>query len=302
MKKSISWWSFPGALAGKPELSLRECMQLARDAGFEGIELWLEEKGDINLNSTRQEMKRILELARETGIEINSLATGLLWEYTLTSGKKEIREKGKTVVKKMLELAHYLKVDAVLVIPGAVDVFFNPSIEVVPYDVAYRRAFEAIRECVPVAEEYKVTIGLENVWNKFLLSPLEFRDFVDKFNSEYVGVYFDVGNILLTGYPEHWIKILGKRIKQIHIKDFRRGVGSAEGFVDLLEGDVNWKAVILALQEVGYERYLTAEMIPPYSQHPEALIYNTSRSMDFILKRSRVNHDLDKGKSNQVYR
>lgn len=286
MKKSISWWSFPGALAGKPELSLRECMQLARDAGFEGIELWLEEKGDINLNSTRQEMKRILELAREIGIEINSLATGLLFQYTLTSGKKEIREKGKTVVKKMLELAHYLKVDAVLVIPGAVDVFFNPSAEVVPYDVAYRRAFEAIKECVPVAEEYKVTIGLENVWNKFLLSPLEFRDFVDKFNSEYVGVYFDVGNVLLTGYPEHWIKILGKRIKQIHIKDFRRGVGSAEGFVDLLEGDVNWKAVILALQEVGYERYLTAEMIPPYSQHPEALIYNTSRSMDFILRRS----------------
>lgn len=162
------------------------------------------------------------------------------WSFPgVLSGKPELEIKdciklAKEIVKKMLEFASYLDVDTILVIPGTVDVFFNPRVEVIPYDVAYERAFEVIKECIPVAEEYKVTIGLENVWNKFLLSPLEFRDFVDKFNSEYVGAYFDVGNVLLTGYPEHWIRILNKRIKKVHIKDFRTSVGNVNGFVDLL--------------------------------------------------------------------
>lgn len=285
MKKSISWWSFPGVLSGKPKLSLRECMELAKDAGFEGIELSMDEEGIINLSSTRKEMEDILELSKKIGIKISSLATGLLWKYTLTSNNKEIREKAKDVVKKLLELASYLEVDTVLVIPGAVDVFFDPLAEIVPYDVAYERACKSLKECLETAEEYKVIIGVENVWNKFLLSPLEFRDFIDKFGSSYVGAYFDVGNVLLTGYPEHWIKILGKRIKKVHIKDFRKETGSVKGFVDLLEGDVNWKEVILALKEVGYDDYITAEIIPPYSHHPEVLIYNTSRSMDYILGR-----------------
>jgi len=94
-----------------------------------------------------------------------------------------------------------------------------------------------------------------------------------------------VGNVLLTGYPEHWIKILGKRIKKVHIKDFRREAGGIKGFVDLLEGDVNWKKVISALKDVGYDDYITAEIIPAYSHYPEVLIYNTSRSMDYILGR-----------------
>jgi len=154
----------------------------------------------------------------------------------------------------MLEFASYLDVDTILVIPGTVDVFFNPRAEVIPYDVAYERSLEALKEL-----------------------------FIDKIGSEYVGAYFDVGNTLLTGYPEHWIRILNKRIKKVHIKDFRASVGNVNGFVDLLEGDVNWKEVIRALKDVGYDGYLTAEILPPYSQYPEALLYNTSKSMDFIL-------------------
>ncbi len=285
MKKSISWWSFPGVLSGEPELNLGECMQLAKDAGFEGIELSMDEEGVINLHSTRKEMEDILKLSKEIGIEISSLATGLLWKYTLTSSDEKARKKAKDVIKKLLELASYLKVDTVLVIPGAVDVFFDPSAEIVPYDIAYQRACESLRDCLKTAEKYRVIIGVENVWNKFLLSPLEFRDFIDKFESPYIGAYFDVGNVLLTGYPEHWIKILGKRIKKVHIKDFRREAGGIKGFVDLLEGDVNWKKVISALKDVGYDDYITAEIIPAYSHYPEVLIYNTSRSMDYILGR-----------------
>ena len=283
MKKSINYWSFPGVLSGKAEMELRDCMELAKNAGFDGIELTLEEEGEISLNSSRQQIIKIAGTAKEVGIELSSLATGLLWDYSLTSSEAKIREKAKDIVKKMLEFASYLEVDTVLVVPGAVDVFFNPQAEIVPYDVAYERSLEALGECTLVAQEYKVAIGVENVWNKFLLSPLELRDFIDKIGSEYAGVYFDVGNTLLTGYPEQWIRILNKRIKKVHIKDFRSSVGNVNGFVDLLEGDVNWKEVIRALEDVGYDDYLAAEILPAYSQHPKALLYNTSKSMDFIL-------------------
>jgi len=283
MKKSISYWSFPEKLSSGSKMSLRNCMEWAKKAGFEGIELSIAEEGELTLNSGKKEAKRILQMAEEIGIEISSLATGLFWEYSLTSNKAEIREKAKNILKKMLEFASFLEVDTILVIPGAVDIFFKEDAEIVPYDVAYKRSFEALKECAEVAEKYKVNIGIENVWNKFLLSPLEMRDFIDKIGSEYVGSYFDVGNTLLLGYPEQWIQILGKRIRRVHIKDFKIAVGNVNGFCDLLEGDVNWSGVIKALRKIGYDSFLTAEILPPYKEHPEALIFNTSRSMDFIL-------------------
>jgi hexulose-6-phosphate isomerase len=111
------------------------------------------------------------------------------------------------------------------------------------------------------------------------------RDVIDKVGSDYVGSYFDVGNVLYCGYPEHWIKILGKRIKKVHFKDYRRAVGSLDGFVDLLAGDVDYVAVKKALDSVGYDGWVSAEMIPPYKQYSETIIYNTSNAMDRILGR-----------------
>jgi len=278
MIKSISQWSFRDG-------DLRSWMDIAKDAGFEAIELAIDEEGEISLGSSEADISDIREYAERIGLGISSLATGLFWSYPFTSSRPEIREKGIEVALKMLEVASWLGTDAILVVPGAVGVDFIPESEVVPYDVAYERASEALRRLAPDAESKGVCIAVENVWNKFLLSPLEMRDFVDAIGSDYVKVYFDVGNVLLTGYPEHWIRILGNRIKRVHLKDFRRSVGNLNGFVDLLEGDVNWPQVIDALREVGYDSYLTAEMIPPYSHHPEALIYNTSIAMDRILGR-----------------
>jgi len=285
MKKSINYWSFAERSADGSKMSLKDCMQLAKKAGFEAIELTVAEEGELSLNSTRRDVEKIVQAAKEVGIELSSLATGLFWDYSLSSSNDEMKDKARGIVKKMLELASYLGVDTILVVPGAVDVFFKPAGEVVPYDVAYQRSLESLRECLDTAEKYKVNIGIENVWNKFLLSPLEMRDFIDKLGSDYLGAYFDVGNTLLTGYPEHWIRILGKRIKKVHIKDFKRAIGNVNGFCDLLEGDVNWAEVMKALRGIGYNDYITAEILPSYSQHPEALIYNTSRSMDFILGR-----------------
>jgi len=125
-----------------------------------------------------------------------------------------------------------------------------------------------------------VALCIENVWNKFLLSPLEMRDFIDSFNSEMVGAYFDVGNVLLTGYPEHWIRILESRIKRVHVKDFRRSVGTVDGFVDLLEGDVDFQAVKEALSDIGYDGYVTAEMLPFEPGRPE----ETAQAMKEIFK------------------
>jgi hexulose-6-phosphate isomerase len=114
------------------------------------------------------------------------------------------------------------------------------------------------------------------------------RTFIDSVGSDYIGAYLDVGNVVYSGYPEHWIKILGKRIRKVHFKDYRKDVGSVAGFVDLLSGDVNYPAVIKELENVGYNSYVTAEMVPPspfYKYYPEQLIYNVSSTMDRILER-----------------
>lgn len=276
MKKGISQWAFPAPL------QLEECMSLAKEAGFEGIEVALAEEGEINLESTKDDMEEIVISSKKAGIELTSLASGLFWDYSLTSEKVKVRKKARGIASKMLELASYLGVDTILVVPGAVDVFFKPDAEKVSYEIAYDRAKEALKELAETAEKYKVNIGVENVWNKFLLSLLEMRNFLDEIGSDYVGAYFDVGNVLVTGYPEQWIRILGQRIKKVHFKDFKADIGNASGFVDLLEGNVNWPEVIQAFRDVGYDDYAIAELFP-YSCHPEALIYNTSRSMDLIL-------------------
>ena len=278
MKKGINIWSF------KNGMTVAECIAMAKDAGFDGIELSLNEKGEVSLESTEQDILGIKKIAQDVGLEISSLASGLYWSYPATSSDPKIRQKSKDIVKKQLDTAALLGADGILVVPGAV-AGFAPDGEVVQYDVAYDRALEAFTELKNDAESKKVNIGLENVWNKFLLSPIEMRDFIDKIDSSYVGAYLDVGNVINTGYPEQWIRILGKRIKKVHFKDFRRNVGTLEGFVDLLAGDVNFPAVMEAFNEVGYDNYVTAEMIPNYAHYTNQIIYNTSKSMDKILGR-----------------
>lgn len=279
MKKGINIWSFPGSM------KVDDCITTAKKAGFDGIELALNETGQLSLESSESEVRGYRQHANDTGIEISSLATGLFWSYSLTSSQPQVRQKAKDIVKKQLEHAATLGVDTILVVPGAVGVDFIPDSEVVPYDQAYDYSLAALQELSKEAEALKVSIGIENVWNKFLLSPLEMRDFIDKVNSPYVGAYFDVGNVIFSGYPEHWITILSQRIKKVHFKDYRRAAGGLHGFVDLLAGDVNYPEVMKALQAIGYDDYVTAEMIPGYTYHGEQIVYNTSGAMDAILGR-----------------
>lgn len=280
MKKGINIWSFPG------DASISDCIRLAKEAGFEGIELSLNQTGELGLQAGDKEVQAIAAQLKEADLDIAGLATGLYWEYPMTSDDPAVREKAMDICKKQLELASAFGVDAILVIPGAVGVDFVPGSAVIDYEYAYERAQESIRKLVPYAESAGVAIALENVWNKFLLSPLELRNFIDEIGSEYVGSYFDVGNVVHNGYPEHWIRILGERIKKVHFKDYRRQAGGLHGFVDLLAGDVNYPAVVEALRLIGYDNYVTAEMIPAYTHYSEQIIFNTSNAMDAILGRT----------------
>ncbi len=276
MKKGISIWSFA-------ETDLDKVFALAKDAGFDGVELAIDTEGPVNLNSTKEDMEEIKKLADKHGIELYSIASGLYWKWNYTSDFEETRNKAKEITKKQLELASYLGCESILVVPGAVAVDFEPGSEIIDYDVAYGRCLETLKELAPVAEKYKVQLCVENVWNKFLLSPLEMRDLIDEVNSPYVGSYFDVGNVLYCGYPEQWIKILGSRIKKVHFKDYRRDPGGLNCFVDLLAGNVDYIAVMKAFKNTGYDGWATAEMLPPYAQFPETIVYNTSNAMDKIL-------------------
>ena len=280
MKKSISIWSFYG------DWSLKDKMKLAKDAGFEGIELDVSGDGPITLDSDEDAIAAIGSLAADSGLTLSGLATGMYWEFNPASENAELRAQAKVVLEKQIRVASQLGIGAVLVVPGSVGADFIPGCEELSYDKVWDRATEFISNALPLAKELGVDIGIENVWNKFLLSPLEMARFIDQFDDARVGSYFDVGNVLATGYPEHWIRILKDRIRRVHVKDYRRAVGSVDGFVDLLSGDVNWPGVVQSLKSIGYSGWVAAEMIPPvpfYKYAPETLIDNTSRAMDSIF-------------------
>ena len=278
MKISASYWIFDGGLDGS--LPIKNAMEQASKMGFEGIELGIASQGVLTHNTSQAECEEIVREAEKHGLKISGVASGESWTTSPTANDEDVRKKIIDFRQKALQITHWLGSDAYLFVPGAVEVFFLPDAEVIPYDVCYQRAIEAISQLVPVAEKLGVAIAVENVWNKFLLSPLEMREFIDNFNTSQVGVYFDVGNVLLTGYPDQWIRILGSRIKRVHIKDFKRSVGNADGFVDLLEGDVDFEAVKQALLEINYDGYVTAEMIPFTPGRPE----KTAAAMKKIFK------------------
>jgi L-ribulose-5-phosphate 3-epimerase len=284
MKKSINLWAFPYP----QRMTLRECLQLAKDAGFDGIELNYDLDSDISPKSGAKEFQAIRKQAEEIGIAISGVCSFLFWKFAFTSNDPAQRGRGLELATAMAHAARELGTENLLCVPGAVHMPWNPDYEPVPNDICDKRAREAVAKLVPVAEKLNIFINIENIFfNGFLLSPDEMNAFVDSFKSPHIRVHFDTGNIMLFQYPEHWIPILGQRIKNVHLKEFtKKGTDhSLESFRPLLDGTTNWPAVLEAFDKVGYKGYLTFEYFHPYPHYPEALIYQTADSLDRILGR-----------------
>jgi len=236
--------------------TIADKFQAAKAAGFDGVEVY------SHLN--REE---VLKAAKETGLAIPSVCGSLHGKFPLSHPDPAIRVQGLEALKVTLEDAATYGAKTVLLVPGRV------SAEV-GYDECWNRSVEEINKVIPLAEKLKVEIAIENVWNNFLLSPLEAARYVDQFGSKYVKFYFDCGNILFLGWPEQWIKILGSRISKVHIKEYSTKMadtqGKRAGFnVKLTEGDVNWAAVMKALDQIGYNGWTTIEQ--PGGDTPEGL-------------------------------
>jgi L-ribulose-5-phosphate 3-epimerase len=247
--------------------SVLEKMRAVKEAGFHGIE-----------PNSHMNQEEVLRARDETGLEIPSVCCATHWNQTLTDPDAGIREKGLDGLKQALRDAHRYGATSVLLVPAVVN-------KQVSYAQAYERSREQIRKALPLAEELKVKIAIENVWNQFLLSPLEAARYVDEFNSPWMAWHFDVGNIIAYGWPEHWIRVLNKRIVKLHIKEFSREKANKEGLwkgfeVDLLKGDDDWPAVMKALDEVGYTGWAIAEQGGANS--PEGL-KKLSSELDQIL-------------------
>jgi hexulose-6-phosphate isomerase len=222
-------------------LSNADKFKLAKECGFEGIE----GSPMKDLDAARQ----LGKLAREAGVPIHSIVYGG-WGAPFSDPDPKVIDKGLAGMETALRSAKALGAETVLLVPAVVN-------ENVGYGDAYKRSQEHIRKLLPLAEQLGIVIAVENVWNKFLLSPLEFARYVDEFDSPYLKAYFDIGNVILYGYSQDWIRTLGKRIIKIHLKDFKR---NGYKWTNLLDGDVNWKQVRLALDEVGYNGFLTTEL------------------------------------------
>ena len=284
MKKSINLWAFP-----YPErMNLRECLQLAKDAGFDGIELNYNLEDDLSPRHGTKHYTAIRKLAEEIGIAISGVCSFLFWPYPLTSNDPAERARGMELASLMTRAAHDLGTENLLVVPGAVHMPWREDHDPTPNDVCDKRAREAIGKLLPAAEKLKVKMNIENIFfNGYLLSPEDMIRFVDGFGSEFLKVHFDTGNIMIFQFPEHWIRILGKRIQNVHLKEFtKKGTDySLETFRPLLDGTTDWPAVMDAFDKTGYDGYLTFEYFHPYLHYPEALVYQTSDSLDRMLGR-----------------
>ncbi len=225
-------------------MSIEDTFKTARDCGFDGVEAY-----------TTTDPKKVAELraaSDRTGFKIHSIMNQAHWQHPLSSADRATVEKSMDGMKTSLQNARDLAADTVLLVPAVVDAKTR-------YAEAYVRSQRQIRALLPLAEELGVVIAIEEVWNKFLLSPIEFARYVDEFNTPHVQAYFDVGNVVLYGYPQDWIRTLGERIKKVHIKDFKVEKSTWQ-WTNLYDGAVDWPEVHKAFGEIGYSGWFTAEL------------------------------------------
>lgn len=279
MIKGISYWAFALESDGSPR-DITKAMREAKELGYDAIELTIDNGGRLSLSTTQGEAEAIRRAANGIGIALKTVCSGVAWGCSPTHPDAAVRAQAVKNTKAMLRIASWLGAETLLYIPGMVSAPFVPDYAPQPYDLVDARARKALSQVLPLAEKLGVRLGVENVWNRYLLTPLEMRDFIDSFDSPFVGSYFDVANVMLYGHPEHWIKILGKRILAVHIKDFKVSVGNLNGFVDILTGDVNYPAVMKAFKKAGYRGAYTAEVFASPKRNMPAIALEALRKIE----------------------
>lgn len=282
----ITYWTIGGFEGKKP---VRQALEDAKACGFEGLELAFG-AGVLNTDTTQAACQQIREDARSLGVSLGTMISGNYWGCPLSSADPAQRKAAVDFTRKYIEVAHWLGVKKILVIPGAVDVAWDPSVPITPYQQVWDNATASLKELLAFAVERGVTLALENVWNKFLVGPVEFKMFIDQFSSPNIGAYFDVGNCVINGYPQHWIEILGHRVAAVHVKNFKRDdcAGVLHGFGDdLLKGDVDFTAVKAALAKINYTGPITAEMLP-FSRLPDLVLPDMDLARDTAVKMKQI--------------
>jgi len=247
------------------EMTVLQKFEVAKRAGFDGVE--------PNTLNSADEVKQYKEAAEKTGVKITSIMNSDHWKYPLSDNDPEVVKKCIDGLKTSMHNAHDLDAGAVLLVPGVVAAD-------VRYADVYRRSQDQIRKLLPLAKELKVIIAIENVGNRFLLSPLEMARYVDEFKSPWVRSYFDIGNVVSTGYPQDWIRTLGKRVCRVHIKRFEPGTDHPKfDPKDRRTQGIDWPDVRKALNEVGYSGWITAEV----KSGDENYVKEVSARMDRIF-------------------
>jgi hexulose-6-phosphate isomerase len=264
MKKGVNAWIYPS------NYKIDKVLEVSAQIGFEGVELNLDEE---TLKLPKKERKAIVEKAASLKLELPSLCSGLFWKFNLASPDKTIRELGIDVIKKGCEFAADVGAKVLLVVPAV-------AVPEVSYLQTWEWSRQSIEKALPTAEACGVTIGIENVWNRFLYSPLDFIRFIKEFDELNVKAYFDVGNMHFLGFSEQWIRYLSGLLACVHVKDFHRPTLQ---FKPLLEGDVLWPEVMKALRETGYNGFLNVEL-SPYPGHPLKSAMDSKAALDLILQ------------------
>ena len=270
MYKALNYWVFGGF---GPNKTPYEFIDYAAAKGLDGVEMTI---GDcLDIETDEATCRAIAAYAKEKGVGLRTLATGCYGSMSLGAADEDERQRAIAFTKKYLQLAAWLGAESVLVIPASTTVSWDPSRPVVPYAIAWENSTRSLKELIPLAESLGVNIALENVWMRFLLSPMEWKLFLDQFDSPRIGMYFDVGNSLIYAPSEDYIELLGKdRIKAVHIKNWSGSdcAGGLHGFGDsLLTGEINWTRLFAAFAKVGYEGPYTVEMIP-FSRLPDLVL------------------------------
>ena len=271
MKKAFNRWLLPGSY------DLITGLREAKVAGFEGVELNVTVSGgEVSLDTPKSELENLASEIEATGLEVTSVLPVEIFPNIAIDASAETIDLTLERLEKLLDICETFNTDAILMVPGGL--WSNEA----RYDQAYQNAKKVLTEMASLAEERDVILAVENVWNKFLVSPLEMARFVDEIGSTCVKSYFDVGNVQAYGWPDHWIEILGDRIYRVHVKDWKLSVGNIHGFCNLLEGDLDWPRITASLRKIGYDGWLIAEL-GAMKYHPEVLLHYTSLALDKII-------------------